>query len=145
MAPRPPIKELCRFKFQSLYECCQGRVPSLDIWRRLFQLTWRSGKLFSYNADNFEDVTELRTPLKDGWGIATDGTSLIVSDSSATLYWLDPKTLAEQRRVVVHDGELEVPWVNEVTALPASLPAAHPYRATFTPQQVPYCSAPSLR
>lgn len=58
---------------------------------------------------------ELRTPLEDGWGIATDGSSLIVSDSSSTLYWLDPKTLAEQRRVVVRDGEQEVPWVNEVT------------------------------
>lgn len=65
-------------------------------------------------------MTELRTPLKDGWGIATDGASLIVSDSSATLYWLDPKTLAEQRRVVVHDGDREVPWVNEVTSLTPS-------------------------
>ena len=58
---------------------------------------------------------ELRTPLADGWGIATDGASLIVSDSSSALVWLDPVTLAEQRRVVVHDGADEVAWVNEVT------------------------------
>ena len=51
---------------------------------------------------------------QDGWGIATDGASLIISDSGPTLYWLDAKTLQEQRRVDVHDGTRKVPWVNEV-------------------------------
>ena len=52
--------------------------------------------------------------VQDGWGIATDGSSLIISDSGPTLYWLDGKTLKEHRRVDVHDGMRKVPWVNEV-------------------------------
>ena len=60
-------------------------------------------------------VEELQTPLRDGWGICTDGASLIVSDSSATLAWLDPDTLQQQRTVDVHDGDATVPWVNEVS------------------------------
>ena len=30
---------------------------------RLYQLTWRSAKLFSYDASNFDDVKQLATPL----------------------------------------------------------------------------------
>ena len=60
-------------------------------------------------------MEELQTPLRDGWGICTDGASLIVSDSSATLAWLDPDTLQQQRTVDVHDGTASVPWVNEVS------------------------------
>ncbi len=59
-------------------------------------------------------VQELRSPLTDGWGICTDGVSLIVSDSSPTITWLDPQTLAKQRSVDVHDGGRPVAWVNEV-------------------------------
>lgn len=59
-------------------------------------------------------VQELQSPLTDGWGICTDGKSLIVSDSTPTLAWLDPKTLNKQRTVQVHDEEYLVPWVNEV-------------------------------
>ena len=55
-----------------------------------------------------------RCVLQDGWGIATDGASLIISDSGPTLYWLDAKTLKEHRRVDVHDATRKVPWVNEV-------------------------------
>lgn len=61
-------------------------------------------------------MQELQSPLRDGWGICTDGASLIVSDSSPTLAWLDPDTLQQQRTVEVHDGDAQVPWVNEVRA-----------------------------
>lgn len=46
-------------------------------------------------------MQELKTPLKDGWGVTTDGTHLIVGDSTETLYWLDPKTLEVARKVTV--------------------------------------------
>lgn len=59
-------------------------------------------------------VQELQSPLRDGWGICTDGASLIISDSSPTLVWLDPDTLQQQRSVEVHDGDDAIPWVNEV-------------------------------
>ena len=48
---------------------------------------------------------EIATPLKDGWGITSDGTHLIVGDSSEMLYWLDPNTLEVARKVAVTGGQ----------------------------------------
>ncbi len=63
-------------------------------------------------------VEQLTSPLADGWGICTDGRSLIVSDSSATLTWLDPATMVKQRTVEVHDSDRPVAWINEVCVAP---------------------------
>lgn len=68
---------------------------------RLYQLTWQSGKTWTYAADDFEDAKETATPLQDGWGIASDGTHLIVGDSSEKLVFLDPETLQEVRSITV--------------------------------------------
>lgn len=38
-------------------------------------------------------VGEVKGPLRDGWGLTTDGQLLIATDSSATLYFIDPHTL----------------------------------------------------
>lgn len=81
---------------------------------RLYQVTWMSGRGWSYAVDNFDNVKEITTPLKDGWGITSDGTHLIVGDSSETLYWLDPHTLEVARKVTVTDGGQPVKWLNEL-------------------------------
>lgn len=52
-------------------------------------------------ASHFHTAQEITTPLKDGWGITSDGTHLIVGDSSEKLYWLDPDTLEVARTVTV--------------------------------------------
>jgi glutaminyl-peptide cyclotransferase len=39
-----------------------------------------------------------------GWGVTTDGTSLIVSDGSAWLHFWNKDTFKEERRVRVEDG-----------------------------------------
>jgi glutamine cyclotransferase len=66
---------------------------------RLYQLTWESGVAYTYNAatlaplDSFEYSGE-------GWGLASDGTSLIMSDGSDSLRVLSPVNFRVQR--VVH-------------------------------------------
>jgi glutaminyl-peptide cyclotransferase len=66
---------------------------------RLYQLTWQSGVAYTYDArtlapgDSFHYAGE-------GWGLATDGTSLIMSDGSDSLRNLSPTTFEPQR--VVH-------------------------------------------
>jgi glutamine cyclotransferase len=56
----------------------------------------------------------LQSPLRDGWGLATDGEALIASDGSARLTWLDPATLAARRSVMVTDAGVPVRWLNEL-------------------------------
>jgi hypothetical protein len=61
-----------------------------------------SGKMWSYAAADFEDVQEAATQLSDGWGVTSDGTHLIVGDSSDTLTWVDPAAgMASVRQVAV--------------------------------------------
>jgi len=41
----------------------------------------------------------------EGWGITNDGSQLIMSDGTATLYFLDPETFEKVGQVEVHDDE----------------------------------------
>lgn len=36
---------------------------------------------------------ELKGPLKDGWGLTTDGTNLIATDSSPVVSFINPTTM----------------------------------------------------
>ncbi len=68
---------------------------------RVYQEIWKSGKLYEYPVSNLDNVKSSAGPLTDGWGITTDQTSLIMSDGSATLSWVDPATKAVQRTISV--------------------------------------------
>jgi glutamine cyclotransferase len=62
-----------------------------------------SGKTWSYAVDDFEDAQQLQTPLADGWGITTDGSYLVVGDSTDKLTWVDPAAdMKSVRQVAVH-------------------------------------------
>ena len=67
---------------------------------RLYQLTWREHTVLVYDRASLALERTVQVPY-EGWGLTHDGHSLILSDGSETLYWLDPETLAERRRVVV--------------------------------------------
>jgi glutamine cyclotransferase len=50
----------------------------------------------------------------EGWGLAHNGEQLILSDGSATLRFLDPKTFATVRSVEVRDRKYPVRFLNEL-------------------------------
>ena len=54
------------------------------------------------------------TSLKDGWGLATNGTHLLVTDNTPVLSYVDPATFKVVRTVTINDEGTPVPWVNEV-------------------------------
>lgn len=66
---------------------------------RLYQLTWESGVAYTYNASTLAPLDSIQYP-GEGWGLATDGTSLIMSDGSDSLRILSPTTFQVQR--VIH-------------------------------------------
>jgi glutaminyl-peptide cyclotransferase len=80
---------------------------------RLYQLTWRSQVGFIYDAATFQQVGRFEYPT-EGWGLTDDGTSLILSDGSSTLRFLDPATLQVQRTVRVTDAGREISQLNEL-------------------------------
>jgi len=63
---------------------------------RLYQLTWESGIAYTYDAATLAPRDSFPYPGQ-GWGLATDGTSLFMSDGSDSLRVLSPDKFAVQR------------------------------------------------
>ena len=85
---------------------------------RVYQLTYQTRESFIYDATTFQRIGWLPRPTKEGWGMTTDGRSLILSDGTATLTWLDPETFKVERTLLVTDGNgplsplNELEWIN---------------------------------
>jgi len=60
---------------------------------KVFQLTYTTKVGFVYDAITFKKIKEFTIPSDEGWGLTTDGTSLIMSDGTNVLTYLDPDTL----------------------------------------------------
>lgn len=74
------------------------------VGSRLFQLTWESNVGYVYDADTFAPIDSF-TYSGEGWGLATDGVSLIMSDGSDSLRYMSPETFVTERVVhVKHQG-----------------------------------------
>jgi glutamine cyclotransferase len=68
----------------------------------IIQLTWQSHTGFVYDKHSFELLREFTYPT-EGWGITNNGSALIMSDGTATLYFLDPETFEKVGQIEVHD------------------------------------------
>ncbi len=79
----------------------------------LYQLTWRENTGFIYAAPSLEPVGTFRYE-GEGWGLATDGTSLILSDGTYRLRFLDPETFQVTRTIEVNDEGRVVYALNEL-------------------------------
>ena len=69
---------------------------------KIIQLTLQSNKGFIYDKNSFELLQEFNYST-EGWGITYDGSRLIMSDGTSTLYFLDPETFQKIGQVQVHD------------------------------------------
>lgn len=79
----------------------------------IIQLTWQSNKGFVYDKHSFELLREFSYPT-EGWGITNDGSKLIMSDGSATLYFLDPQSFNRIGEIEVRDAGTPVTRLNEL-------------------------------
>lgn len=80
---------------------------------RIIQLTWKSGVGFIYDKNSLE-LIKIFNFLTDGWGITHNGVHLIMSDGTATLYFLDPYSFKEIHRITVSENNNPVTKLNEL-------------------------------
>ncbi len=86
----------------------------LVLWRdHLIQLTWQSRIALVYDRATFRQVRSFVYPT-EGWGITQDGRQLIMSDGSEILFFRDPQTFQETRRLAVRDRGEQVKNLNEL-------------------------------
>lgn len=79
----------------------------------LYQITWEEQTAFVYDWKTFEPKGQFKYDGQ-GWGLTTDGTSLIMSNGSSAIVYRDPKTFEVTKSLVVADNGTPVPKLNEL-------------------------------
>ena len=85
---------------------------SVILGDKLYILTWTNKVIFIYDADTLEYRSTYSYP-REGWGLTTDGKSLISSDGSSRIYFLTPELKFERSINVTLNG-LAVRYLNEL-------------------------------
>jgi glutaminyl-peptide cyclotransferase len=80
---------------------------------KLYQLTWQHQVGFIYDAQKLEQVGKFNY-TGEGWGLTTDGHSLILSDGSNRIRFIDPDSFRVTKTIAVLDGQTPVNELNEL-------------------------------
>jgi glutamine cyclotransferase len=80
---------------------------------RIYQLTWQNGLAIVYDKKTFAELSRFRYS-GEGWGLTNDGEHLIMSNGTATLQFLDPKTFRVERRLIVQSQGRKLTHLNEL-------------------------------
>ncbi|MDG2071526.1 MAG: glutaminyl-peptide cyclotransferase [Pseudomonadales bacterium] len=96
---------------------------------KFYQLTWTSGRGLIFNKTDLSFIKPFLylygdEPLakdKKPWGLAYNGTHLLLSDGSANIYFIDPETHKEQYRIAVHNHLGPVKNLNELEYIKGKL------------------------
>lgn len=102
-------KVLKRMDFDGRY-FAEGSVV-LD--GKLYILTWQENECFVYDINSWERLDTF-TYDGEGWGLTTDGESLIMSDGTSEIEFRDPATFDVKRSVTVTMNGRNVIYINEL-------------------------------
>lgn len=81
-----------------------------DQWR---MLTWREEVMLTFDAESLALVESKPWP-HEGWGLAQDGTHLIISDGTDRIFFVDPTTMKEVRHIDVTRRGRSLSRLNEL-------------------------------
>ena len=81
---------------------------------KIFQLTYKSQVGFVYEKESFTRLQRVYYQNKEGWGLTTDGTRLIMSDGSNNIYFMDPEYFTELDKIEVYDSKGPANRLNEL-------------------------------
>jgi len=99
-------------QFQALQSRYFGEGITI-LGDKIIQLTWQSRIGFVYDKHSFDLLREFNYST-EGWGITYDGSKLIMSDGTATLYFLDPESFQNIGQIEVRDNGSLVTKLNEL-------------------------------
>jgi glutaminyl-peptide cyclotransferase len=91
------------------------------IGNEIFMLTYREHKGFVFNLSDFELIREFDMQTDEGWGLATDGKKLILTDGSAYVYYFAPEYFTLENQIEVCNNQRLVNNLNELELTPEGL------------------------
>jgi glutaminyl-peptide cyclotransferase len=80
---------------------------------KIYQLTWQHQLGFIYDAESFAKLGEF-SYRSDGWGITNDGSSLIMSDGTNRIRFIDPNNFHVSKTIYVLEGSTPIASLNEL-------------------------------
>lgn len=80
---------------------------------KIYQLTWRSKKGIIYEIDSFKVLGFFNYPF-EGWGITNDQKNLIISNGTQNLYFYDPVSFKQVKKIKVTDMGEPISLINEL-------------------------------
>src|SRR5215813_2813188 len=80
---------------------------------RLYQLTWQTQRGFVYDL-NLSRISPDFNYTGEGWGLTHDDHSLIMSDGSSRIRFLNPDTFEVQRVITVQENGRDINQLNEL-------------------------------
>lgn len=83
---------------------------------KIYQLTWQNQVGFIYDANSLSKIGQFNYE-GEGWGLANDGQSLILSDGTSQIRFLDPATFKVTKTITVRDGNKPINKLNELEYL----------------------------
>lgn len=81
---------------------------------KIYQLTYKDQIGFVYDAKTYKQISRFSYSNKEGWGLTTDGTSLIMSDGTNVLTFIDPTTLKPTKTINVTNAGYAEDNINEL-------------------------------
>jgi len=81
---------------------------------KLYQLTYKNQIGFIYDSNDFKKIGTFNYSNKEGWGMTTDGSSIIMSDGTNYLTYWDPGSLKEIKKINITYNGSSALYANEL-------------------------------
>jgi glutaminyl-peptide cyclotransferase len=81
---------------------------------KIYQLTYKNQIGFIYDAKTYKKTGQFEYKNKEGWGLTTDGTAIIMSDGTSTLTYLDPENFKVLKTLKVSNNGSDEEYLNEL-------------------------------
>lgn len=83
--------------------------------KKLYQLTYKNQKGFIYNSTNFKLIDSFYFNNKEGWGLTTDGESIIMSDGTSEITYYNPNNFESPiKKLNITEGGIPISNINEL-------------------------------
>ncbi len=81
---------------------------------KLYQVTYKNQVGFIYDATSYKKIGQFNYKNEEGWGLTTDGTSIIMSDGSNVLTYFNPDGMTVSKTVSVSNNGYAEDYLNEL-------------------------------
>ncbi len=84
------------------------------LQNKIYQVTYLNRAGFIYDAKTYKKIGQFNYINKEGWGMTTDGTNIIMSDGTNNLTYFDPKEIKVIKTLSVNENGYASDNLNEL-------------------------------